>query len=80
MIKEILVYIKENGFTKVAFTNEDIVDRLIDDPHGLIDAKIYRNFVLALFYTTIVNALSAPYSDENQQPIVFNLLWKEIQE
>ena len=34
---------------------------------------------MTLFYTTIVNALSAPYSDENKQPIVFNLLWKERQ-
>lgn len=38
VIKEILVYIKDNGSSKVAFTNEDVVDRLIDDPHGLTDA------------------------------------------
>ena len=34
---------------------------------------------MTLFYTSIVEALSAPYSDENKQPIVFNLLWKERQ-
>ena len=77
VIKEILVYIKENGSAKVAFTNEDVVDRLIDDPHGLTDAQTYRNFILALFYTSIVEALSVPYSNENKQPIVFNLLWQE---
>lgn len=77
VIKEILVYIKENGSAKVAFTNEDVVDRLIDDPHGLTDAQTYRNFILALFYTSIVEALSVPYSNENKQPIVFNLLWRE---
>lgn len=77
VIKEILVYIKDNGAAKVAFTNEDVVDRLIEDPHGLTDAQTYRNFVHALFYTSIVEALSASYSDENKQPIAFNLLWKE---
>ena len=77
VIKEILVYIKDNGAAKVAFTNEDVVDRLIEDPHGLLDGQSYRNFVLALFYTFIVEALSAPYSREDGQPIAFNLLWKE---
>ena len=77
VIKEILVYIKDNGAAKAAFTNEDVVDRLIEDPHGLTDAQTYKNFVLALFYTSIVEALSAPYSNENKQPIAFNLLWKE---
>ena len=38
VIKEILSYIKENGTSTVAFTNEDVIDRLIDDPHGLTDA------------------------------------------
>lgn len=38
VIKEILVYIKENGSSTVAFTNEDVIDRLIEDPHGLTDA------------------------------------------
>lgn len=38
VIKEILVYIKDNATSNVAFTNEDVVDRLIDDPHGLTDA------------------------------------------
>lgn len=79
VIKEILVYIKDNGSAKMAFTNEDVVDRLIDDPHGLTNVQTYKNFVLALFYTSIVEALSAPYSNENQQPIAFNLFWKERQ-
>ena len=77
-IKEILTYIKENG-TSTSLGNEDIVDRLIDDPHGLTDAKTYRNFVLTLFYNSIVEALSAPYSEENAQPMVFNMLWEERQ-
>ena len=38
VIKEILVYIKDNATSNVAFTNEDVIDRLIDDPHGLTDA------------------------------------------
>lgn len=38
VIKEILVYIKERGTSAVAFTNEDVVDRLIEDPHGLTEA------------------------------------------
>ena len=66
VIKEILVYIKENGAANVAFTNEDVIDRLINDPHGLTDDKTYKNFVLTLFYITIVNALSTSYSDENK--------------
>lgn len=79
VIKEILVYIKDNGVAKVAFTNEDVVDRLIEDPHGLTDAATYKNFVLSLFYTSIVQALTATYSEEDTQPMVFNMLWKEIQ-
>ncbi len=38
VIKEILVYIKDNGASTVAFTNEDVIDRLIEDPHGLTEA------------------------------------------
>lgn len=38
VIKEILVYIKDNATSNVAFANEDVIDRLIDDPHGLTDA------------------------------------------
>lgn len=38
VIKEILVYIKDNATSNVAFTNEDVIDRLIEDPHGLTDA------------------------------------------
>ena len=34
---------------------------------------------MTLFYTSIVDALSATYSSEDKQPIVFNLLWKERQ-
>ena len=79
VIKEILVYIKGNATATVAFTNQDVMDRLIDDPHGLVDGNNYYNFVVSLFYTTLVEALSAKYSDEDGQPIVFNLLWWEMQ-
>ena len=78
VIKEILVYIKDNATSTVTFTNQDVVDRLIDDPHGLVDGDNYYNFVVSLFYTTLVEALSAKYSDEDGQPIVFNLLWWEM--
>ena len=37
VIKEILLYIKENGKSRSQFTNTDVLDRLIDDPHGLTD-------------------------------------------
>lgn len=82
MIKEILVYIRENVKDRTPFTNEDVIDRLIVDPHGLTDATTYRNFVTTLFYTSMVQALSATYSsddDENgdKTPIAFNLLWEE---
>ena len=35
-IKEILLYIKENGGSAVA--SSDVLDKLIEDPHGLLDA------------------------------------------
>jgi len=34
----------------------------MEDPHGLLDMDVYRNFVVELFYTTIVQALSAGYN------------------
>jgi hypothetical protein len=37
VIKEILLYIKENSTSREAFTNQDVLDRLLDDPHGLTD-------------------------------------------
>ena len=37
VIKEILIYIKENTKNRKPFTNDDIIDRLLDDPHGLTD-------------------------------------------
>ena len=80
VIKEILIYIRENISDRTPFTNEDVIDRLMSDPHGLMDEGTYRNFVQTLFYQTIVAALSQPYSKEDGQPIAFNVLWKEIQE
>lgn len=38
VIKEILVYFKESGTASVAFGNDDVIDRLIENPHGLADA------------------------------------------
>ena len=82
VIKEILIYIRENTKDRKPFTNEDIIDRLLDDPHGLLDEGTYRNFIVDLFFTTIVEALSAKYnsglnSGEDDQPIAFNILYKE---
>lgn len=53
---------------------------MIEDPHGLVDGGIYRNFVTTLFYNSIVDELASTYSSESGKPIVFNLLWKERQE
>lgn len=74
VIKEILVYIRDNVQNKTLFTNENVIDRLIDDPHGLTDAKTYRNFVTVLFFQTIVEELSSTYS-ETSMPIAFNMLF-----
>ena len=77
VIKEILVYIRENAHDSSMF-NQDMIDKLLDDPHSLIIDGVYRNFVKTLFHMSIVDALSASYSpDATDQPIVFNLLWKE---
>lgn len=38
VIKEILAYFKEQGTASVAFGNDDVIDRLIENPHGLADA------------------------------------------
>ena len=65
MIKEILIYIKESGKAGSEFTNTDILDRLIDDPHGLTDEATYRSFIQMLFRTYLVSALSATYSSED---------------
>ena len=77
VIKEILIYIRENIGDRSLFNNDDIIDRLLVDPHGLLDANVYRNFIVMLFYTTIVQALSANYSEEDGQPMAFNMLWEE---
>ena len=53
VVKEILIYIRDNCRNRTPFTNEDVIDRLLDDPHGLTDADTYGNFVHALFYTTL---------------------------
>ena len=77
VIKEILIYIRENVKDKTPFTNDDVIDRLLVDPHGLTDIETYRKFVCALFYASIVDELSATYSSEDNTPIAFNLLWRE---
>ena len=45
VVKEILIYIRENTKDRTPFTNEDVIDNLIEDPHSLTDAQTYRNFV-----------------------------------
>ena len=82
VIKEILVYIRDNIKDKTPFTNENMLDKMIDDPHSLLDKDVYENFVTYLFYVSIVEALSATYSsiddnDGDKTPVAFNLLWKE---
>lgn len=86
VIKEILIYIRENADDRTAFDNSEILTRLIDDPHSLIDADLYGKFVQLLFRTTIHQALSAPYHQHTKDdpgdtiPIAFNVLWKERKE
>lgn len=80
VIKEILVYIRDNSSDKSPFRNQDIIDTLLENPHSLIDKNIYSSFVEQLFYTTIEKALTASYSgDEETQPMVINMLFKEIE-
>lgn len=82
-MKEILIYIRENTKDRTPFTNEDVIDNLIENPHSLADAQTYRNFVQTLFYQSIVDALSAPYHQHTDSdpgdtiPIAFNVLWEE---
>ena len=49
VVKEILVYMRENAPNAAeVFTGEggmDAIDRLLDDPHALLDEKVYGNFV-----------------------------------
>ena len=83
VVKEILIYIRENTKDRTPFTNEDVIDNLIENPHSLADAQTYRNFVQTLFYQSIVDALSAPYHQHTDSdpgdtiPIAFNVLWEE---
>jgi hypothetical protein len=82
VIKEILIYIRDNVKDRTPFTNSNAVDKLINNPHSLIDRDVYRNFVTYLFYVSIVEALSASYSSHedtegDKTPIAFNLLWQE---
>lgn len=77
VIKEMLIYIRDHS-NSASFTNSDVVDRLIEDPHGLLIGSTYRMFVQELFHFSIVEALKSSYSDEDGQPIVFNLLHEEI--
>ena len=78
VIKEILIYIRKKSSNKEPFTNQDVIDKLIDNPHGLTDHQTYKNFVTFVFYQTMVDALSSTYSSEDGQPMVFNMLWWEI--
>lgn len=54
VIKEILVYIRDNVKDRTPFTNEDVIDKLIENPHGLMDYQTYYNFIQTLFYVSIV--------------------------
>ncbi len=63
VIKEILIFIRDNIADKSMFMENDAIDKLIEDPHSLLNHGLYRNFVHALFFKTLVDALSAPYSN-----------------
>ena len=78
VIKEILIYIRDNTKDRKVFTNENVLDKLLDDPHGLTNIEVYKEFVKVLFKLSIEQALTAKYSDEDGQPIAFNVLWKEV--
>lgn len=78
VIKEILIYIRDHTKDRKVFTNENFLDKLLDDPHGLTNIDVYKDFVKVLFKLSIEEALTAQYSEEDGQPIVFNLLWREI--
>ena len=69
-----MIYIRDNVQDRTIFTNENVIDRLIDDPHGLIEGNAYRNFVTVLFFQSIVEELSSKYS-ETGMPIAFNMLF-----
>lgn len=57
------MYIRDNCKDRNSFFTGDLVDRLIDDPHGLTDDKTYRAFVNELFFVSIYDALTTKYSD-----------------
>ena len=69
-----MIYIRDNVQDRTIFTNENVIDRLIDDPHGLIEGNSYRNFVTVLFFQSIVEELISKYS-ETSMPIAFNMLF-----
>ena len=82
VIREILVYVRDNNKDRTLFSNDDVIDKLIDNPHGLLVEETYRNFIVQLFFSTIVQALEAKYNSglnqgEDDQPIVFNMLHEE---
>ena len=62
VIREILVYVRDNNKDRTLFSNDDVIDKLIDNPHGLLVEETYRNFIVQLFFSTIVQALEAKYN------------------
>ena len=77
VIKEILIYIRDNVKDRTPFTNADMIDKLIDNPHSLIDIGTYKSFVQNLFYASIVEELKMTYSQEDKMPLAFNMLHYE---
>lgn len=80
LIKEMLIYIRENTKDITPFTNDDVIDKLIDDPHGLVNMNTYRSFIQLLFYNLIMDSLTSGYSSSDTEPMVFNMLWKEMRD
>ena len=83
VIKELLSYIRRNLGGAQNRSNREFLDRIIDDPHGLLNATLYKRFIQLLFHQTIVNCLKQTYSTQDDpnaksaEPMAFNMLWKE---
>ena len=45
VIREILIYIRDNAPDKTPFQFGDMIDVLLENPHSLIERKTYEKFV-----------------------------------
>lgn len=77
-IREILGYLREHGGLTGLGSGLSTVDALMQDPHGLLDDRVYWNFVQRLFHQTVVDALTTGYSEESAEPVAFNVFHQEM--